>query len=62
MAAGEYVSVSSQSDTEQADLAKERQALDEADIAPTLLTLAHLSGEDAFRPLADSECPLVKKN
>ncbi len=30
MAAGEYVSVSSQSDTEQADLAKERQALDEA--------------------------------
>lgn len=30
MAAGEYVSVSSQADTEQADLAKERQALAEA--------------------------------
>lgn len=29
MAAGEYVSVSSQSDTEQADLARERQELDE---------------------------------
>ena len=24
--------------------------------------LAQISGEDAFRPLADSECPLVKKN
>uniref|UniRef100_UPI003F70FA25 ABC transporter substrate-binding protein n=1 Tax=Reyranella sp. TaxID=1929291 RepID=UPI003F70FA25 len=24
--------------------------------------LAEISGEDAFRPLADSECPLVKKN
>ncbi|MGR9092755.1 MAG: VIT1/CCC1 transporter family protein [Gammaproteobacteria bacterium] len=30
MAAGEYVSVSSQSDTEQADLEKERQALEES--------------------------------
>ena len=30
MAAGEYVSVSSQADTEQADLIKERQALDES--------------------------------
>jgi len=24
--------------------------------------LATISGEEAFRPLADSECPLVKKN
>src|SRR5579871_2866542 len=32
MAAGEYVSVSSQSDTEQADLARERKALRDDDI------------------------------
>ena len=31
-----------------ADPAALRQALEEADIVPTLLTLAHLSGEDAF--------------
>src|SRR4029077_7882307 len=41
MAAGEYMSVSSQSDTERADLARERKELSE-NAAPELVELANI--------------------